>query len=211
MNTMREILEIGGAGFLIPVVLFVLVVYAIKGLYGLIGHRSRHRKEFLDLWDPARAQDDLWLEVIVRHHFGTTMPAGIIRLALAQPDKSQALLELCELWPLFRYDRDTQTVTWLHRWHVKPKTRRLDRRLMLGGYLVMAAYAVWIFTQVPAHGPSTVTGWTYAIGSVVIAGWALVALARHDTMVSATDNGDEWIRRINHRPQPPPPSAPTTE
>lgn len=208
---MREILEIGGAGFLIPVVLFVLVLYAIKGLYGLIGHRSRHRKEFLDLWDPARAQDDLWLEVIVRHHFGTTMPAGIIRLALAQPDKSRALLELCELWPLFRYDRETQTVAWLHRWHVKPKTRRLESRLMLGGYLVLALYALWTFTQVPEHGATTVNGWIHAIGGVVFAGWALAAIARYSTMTAATDNGDEWIRRINHHRQPPPPSAPTTE
>ncbi len=208
---MREILEIGGAGFLIPVVLFVLALYAVKGLYGLIGHRSRHRKEFLDLWDPARAQDDLWLEMIVRHHFGTTMPAGIIRLALSQPDKSQALFELCELWPLFRYDRDTQTVAWLHRWHVKPKTRRIESRITIIASPIFVLIALGYALSVPSLGPSTISGWLFAFGVVVFLGWAFIALLRHDTMTVATDIGDEWIRRINHHRQPPPPSAPTTE
>ncbi len=205
---MREILEIGGAGFLIPTVLFLLVLYGIKGLYGLIGHRSQHRKEFLDLWDPGRAQDDLWLEVIVRHHFGTTLPAGIIRLALAQPDKSQSLFELCELWPLLRYDRETQTVAWHHRWHGNEKTRRLERRITVMLFPVLALAALWYAMSVSTQGPSSVMGWLYAFGGLAFAAWALIALARHDTLTVATDVGDQWIHRINHHRQPPQPSAP---
>lgn len=203
---MREILEIGGSGFLIPAVIFLLVLYAAKGLYGLVGHRSRHRKEFLDLWDPVRAQDDLWLEVVVRHHFGTTLPAGVIRMALAQPDKSLALFEICELWPLFRYDRDTQTVTWLHRWHVRQKGRRMEQRLMGAAYLVLMFVALGCAFAVTTKAPDSFVGWLYALGGVSFAGLAFVAVARQSTMTAAADSGDAWIQRINQHRQPAPPS-----
>ncbi|MFZ5636431.1 MAG: hypothetical protein ACOY82_07555 [Pseudomonadota bacterium] len=205
---MREILEIGGSGFLIPAVIFLLVLYAAKGLYGLVGHRSRHRKEFLDLWDPVRAQDDLWLEVVVRHHFGTTMPAGVIRLALAQPDKSLALFELCELWPLLRYDRNTQSVAWLHQWHVSQNGRRMERRVMSAGYYALMLAAVGYVFGVTTKGPDSFVGWIYAFGAVVFAALALVTVARHSTMTTATDSGDEWVQRINQNRQPAPPSEP---
>ncbi|MFZ5636430.1 MAG: hypothetical protein ACOY82_07550 [Pseudomonadota bacterium] len=198
---MREILEVGGAGFLIPAVLFVLVLYGIKGLYGLIGHRSRHRKEFLDLWDPARAQDDLWLEVIVRHHFGTTLPACIIRLALAQPDKSQSLSEVCVLWPLIRYERETQTVAWQSRRHVDLNTRRIERGAMKVAFPALALVAVGCGIVVVETGPHTISGWVYAIASLAASGWALVVVARHETITVAIEIGDDWVRRINQHRQ----------
>jgi hypothetical protein len=205
---MREILEFGGPEFLIPVVLFALVLYAVKGVYGLTGHRSRHRKEFLDLWDAARAQDDLWLEVIVRHHFGITIPAGIIRLALAQPDKSQSLFELRELWPLFRYNRNTQTVAWAHRWHVNPRTRRAERRIMNAAFPILLLIALGYVLAVPAMSPSIFYKWIFGFGAVTFSGCAFAAVFRHSTMTTATDVGDEWIRRINQHRQPSQPSEP---
>jgi hypothetical protein len=93
----KEIIAAGGSNLLIPAVLFVLMLYVTRGLSGLHGRRSQNRKEFLELWDSTRSQDDLWLEVVVRHLFGSYLPARIIRLALAQPDKAQSLLDLGEL------------------------------------------------------------------------------------------------------------------
>lgn len=90
----KELIEAGGSGYIIPAVLSVLVLYAVRGAFGLQGRRSQHRKEFLEMWDSSRTQDDLWLEVAVRHLFGTYLPARVIRLALAQPDTSQGLLIL---------------------------------------------------------------------------------------------------------------------
>lgn len=199
---MREILEIGGSGFLIPAVIFLLVLYAAKGVYGLMGHRSRHRKEFLDLWDPVRAQDDLWLEVVVRHHFGTTLPAGVIRMALAQPDKSLALFEICELWPLFRYDRNTQTVSWLKPRHSSAKARRIERVVMRIGYFTLATAALGYTLAVPKNGPFAVNGWLYAFGALAFSGWALVAIYRQEQMAVAIEIGGEWIQRINQHRQP---------
>jgi hypothetical protein len=90
---MKELVEAGGAGFLIPAVLFAIVLYAARGLFGLHDQKSKIRREFLELWDRARSQDDLWLEVAVRHWMGAYLPAHVIRLAFEQPDKSQSLIE----------------------------------------------------------------------------------------------------------------------
>ena len=83
---MKELIEVGGANFLIPAVLSILVFYAIRGLFGLHGRRSQHRKEVLELWDGARSQDDVWLEIVVRHLVGVYLPAHAIRLACG-PDR----------------------------------------------------------------------------------------------------------------------------
>ena len=107
---MKELIEIGGIGFVIPAVLSVLVLYIARGLFGMHGRRSQARKEFLELWNDARASDDLWLEVSVRHLVGTYLPAHVVRLALAGPDKAQSLFDLAELWLLLRYDREARTV-----------------------------------------------------------------------------------------------------
>lgn len=41
---MKEILEAGGAAFLMPAVLFAIVLYLSRGLFGLYGRRSQNRK-----------------------------------------------------------------------------------------------------------------------------------------------------------------------
>ncbi len=103
---MTELVDIGGIGFIIPVVLGLVVLHLARGLFGMHGRRHQSRKEFLELWDETRAHDDLWLETIVRHLIGTYLPAHVIRLALTCPDKVQSLFDLSELWPLLRYDRE---------------------------------------------------------------------------------------------------------
>lgn len=200
---MDELLKVGGQGFLIPVVMAGILLYGIKGLYELFGRRSRHRKEFLDLWDPARAQDDVWLEMITRHHFGTFMPAGVIRIALAQPDKCLALYEVRDLWPLFHYDRETQTVSWVHRWHVTRKGRGIEVRAMFPIYVAAALTALWFFKQAASDGPMTSLSWLYAFGGIAFVGWALISIVRGETMGVATRVGDEWVERINQHRKPP--------
>jgi hypothetical protein len=68
---LKDILEVGGAGYLVPALLLLCSLYVTRGLWGLHGRRSQHRREFLELWDSAQSKDDLWLEVAVRHLFGT--------------------------------------------------------------------------------------------------------------------------------------------
>lgn len=194
---MKELIEAGGSGFLIPAVLFGLVLYSIRGLFGLHGRRSQHRKEFLELWDASRSQDDLWLEVAVRHLFGTYLPARVIRLALAQPDKSQALLDLSELWPLFRFDPDSQTVSWLHSRHDTTAKRKNGRILLLIGYFFCAILAALSALVAFRSGPATFSGWTYGVFAVIVGFSSFVCLMREDTIKIAATVGDYWLIRVN--------------
>jgi len=198
----KELVEAGGSGYLIPVVLFVLVLYAFRGLFGLHGRRSQHRKEFLALWDSAHSQDDMWLEVAIRHLFGTYLPARVIRLALAQPDKSQALLDLSDLWSLIRFDPDSQTVSWLHKRHQTPGKRKASRVLLFVGYFVCAMSAVPSVLIAARSGPQTLAGWLYGVCAIVLGLIAFICLAREDIVKTAMAVGDAWLVRINRLAAP---------
>lgn len=195
---MMELLEVGGTGYLIPAVLFGFVLYVSRGLFGWHGRRSQHRKEFLELWDQTRSQDDLWLEAAVRHWLGTYLPAHVIRLAMAQPDKTQSLIDLSEVWPLLRYDRDTRTVAWLHRRHLTVDKRKAGRAVLFAGYFASAVSSLLAAVVAAHHGPGTLSGWIYGSLSVVMFFLAMVCILREDTLKVAAVAGDEWINRINH-------------
>lgn len=196
-NDMKEILAVGGSGLLIPVVLAVLVLYTVRGAFGLHGRRSQHRKEFLELWDVTRIRDDLWLEVAVRHLCGAYLPAHIIRLALEQPDKSQSLFDLAELWPLFRFDPDSKNVRWESKRHETLDKRRAGRKILLIGYFVSAMLAALCALAAFKSGPNTFSGWMYGICAVVTGFVAILCLMRDDIIKVAVAVGDEWLTRIN--------------
>ncbi len=200
---LNELIKMGGAGFLIPAVLSVVVLYAIRGLFGWQGQRSQHRKAFLELWDEARQQDDLWLEVAVRHWLGTYLPAHVIRLALSQPDKSLSLIELSELWPLLHYDRDARTVRWLHRRHNTPSKLNIDRALLLTGYFCFAILTIVFAVAASHYGPQTFSGWVYGASAVIVGFVALICLMRDDTIKVGAAVGEAWLDRINRAAPPP--------
>lgn len=194
---MKELIEIGGIGLVIPAVLSVLVLYIARGLFGLHGRRSQARKEFLELWNDARASDDLWLEVSIRHLVGDYLPAHVVRLALAGPDKAQSLFDLAELWPLLRYDRETRTVAWLHARHRDPARRTRGRFVLYAVYFICAIGAYLSAVVAANSGPATASGWAFGVLTIILTLVALLALMRDDTIKVAVAVGDEWIRRIN--------------
>lgn len=194
---MKELVEAGGAGFLIPAVLFAVVLYAARGLFGFYDQKSKIRREFLELWDQSRSQDDLWLEVAVRHWMGVYLPAHVIRLAFEQPDKSQALIELSELWIFFRYDRSSRTVEWANRRFRSVERSRIGRFFWVLVYFV--SMCAGLFLAAAAYQIENVTGrtWIYSIGAAVFLFGAFASLMRDDTAKYIFADGEEWIRRIN--------------
>lgn len=194
---MKELVEAGGVGYLIPAVLAALVFYLLRGLFGMYVHKSSARKEFLELWERSRSEDDVWLEVVVRHWIGTYLPAHVIRLALAQPDKTQSLFELAELWPFLLYDRATRTVRWR-----KPRLRALERTKP-GRWLWGVVYLVLIFSAmgcgVIAYKITEINGmrWIYSAGALVFLFLALAALMREESSKIIAASSEEWIARIN--------------
>ncbi|MFZ2752998.1 MAG: hypothetical protein WAZ48_06080 [Lysobacteraceae bacterium] len=194
---MDKIIELGGKGLLIPAVLSVLVLYAIRGLFGLHGQRSQHRKEFLELWDSARSQDDFWLEVIVKHLVGVYLPTRVIRLALAQPNRGEALFELAELWPLWRYNPEAQKVDWLSKRHRALTKHKAGRPAILFAYFACASIAVVSGVAAANFCPSTFSGWVFGSFAVLMIVAAVSCALYDNTIEIAIAVGDDWMDRIN--------------
>jgi hypothetical protein len=191
---MKELLAAGGSAFLIPAVLFGLILYATRGLFGLHGRRSQQRKEFLELWTGAQDKDDLWLEVAIRHLFGTYMPAHVIRLALAQSDKNQALRDLSELWPLLRFDETTNTANWRNRTNRSRSYRKFKRYALLSGYfllLLAAATMALIASYLPV---GSLASWAYWINAILLLVVAFICLEKAETAAVAERAGDHGWR-----------------
>ena len=191
----KDMIAAGGPGLLIPIVLFALIIYATRGLFDLHGRRSQHRREFLEHWDPKRADDDLWLEVTVRHLYGQLLPAHVIRTALNHPHCSQALIDLSEIWEFYHYDSDTQTVRWAHTRHKNAVRRWLNHRWSLARYFLLASMAMGAI-YVAAHA-SGLSQWLYATAAAMCGIGAFISLWRCDAEKKAADAGEIWIKRIN--------------
>jgi hypothetical protein len=173
------------------------VLYAIRGIFGLHGRRSQNRKEFLELWDSSRSQDELWLEIVVRHLFGAYLPARIIRLALTRPNKSQALLDLSELWPLLRFDPESLTVSWLNKRHRTQKRRNTARYILLAGYFGSALIAALSALTAFQSGPVVFSSWIYGVCAITFGSLAALCLLREDSIKLAVTVGDHWLTLIN--------------
>ncbi|TDK21061.1 hypothetical protein E2F46_15285 [Luteimonas aestuarii] len=194
---LKDLVDAGGSGLLVPAVLFVLVLYVIRGAFSLHGRKSQHRKEFLDLWDADRIGDDLWLEVTVRHLFGVYLPAHVIRLALSHPSSSQALLDLSELWPLLRYDASSRTVQWRSKRHRSLSSKKLARYVPLVWYFAFAILGVMSALIAYHSDQNALLRWTYSVLSIVLFGCAMTHVAKDDAIKLAAESGDVWIYRIN--------------
>lgn len=191
----KDVIAVGGPGLLIPVVLFALLFYAVRGLFGLHGRRSQHRREFLEHWDPTRIDDDLWLEVTIRHLYGTHMPAHVIRLTFEYPHTSQALLDLSELWPFFDYDPETRTVSWQHKRHRHTTTRGLLRHWPAVRYFLFAG--VGMGAALYATRAEGLNQWVFSILAVFMGTGAFLSLWHGEAEKVAATVGEAWIKRIN--------------
>jgi hypothetical protein len=193
---LKDVVDAGGPGLLIPAILFALVLYAARGLFGLHGRKNQNRREFLELWNPERVDDGLWLEVTVRHLFGTYLPAHVIRVALAHPASSQALIELSELWAFFHYDASNQTIRWKSSRHQKPVARKLSRYMPLLRYfgLALLGAACGLFAY---WNDNSLIKWIYSFLALIFAIGALTNLMHDDAVKIADESGEDWIARIN--------------
>lgn len=194
---MTELIAAGGPAFIVPTVLFILLLFGTRGLFSLHGRRSQQRKELLELWSDNRSKDDFWLELAVRHWLGTYLPAHVIRLAMKQPDKSQSLTDLSSLWPLLKYDSATRSVDWAWRGHRSSDYVKAERAGVIAFYFIFALSACGSARAAAQVGSATFSGWAYGVLTVVLGVFALACLWRDDTLKVAGRSGSNWIRRIN--------------
>lgn len=159
------------------------------------GRRSQQRREFLEHWDPKRIDDDLWLEVTIRHLYGTHLPAHVIRTALAHPHASQALLDLSDLWPFFRYDAQTRTVAWQHLTYRSARARGVLRYWPTIAYVLLACLGMG--SAYMASGLSGLNQWMYSFLAMMLIAIALICLQHGDALKVVARVGDAWLRNIN--------------
>lgn len=188
-----ELLNFGGQQALIPVLAAVVGTWLVRGLFGIHRSKSQNRKEFLELWAHGQLQDDIWLEVSVRHLFGTYLPASLIRSLLQSPQAARALLEVSESWDFLDMDDETKEVKWKKERYSDPNKRNWSRRLFSWSYFVCMGLALFIgyLMLATSLGPAySAVGWVYVF---FFAGLAFWCLSKSDGLNTANIAVPRWL------------------
>ncbi|MBA2237439.1 MAG: hypothetical protein H0W24_01875 [Lysobacter sp.] len=204
-----RLLEAGGPQLLLPILVVLLIATAAKGVLGLDLRKAHRRKEFLDLWDPARARDDLWLEVSVRHLCGRYLPASVIRRVLSWPDCTMSLISLAEVWPMLSFDPDTQEVRWKRARWGSQRALLSERAFMLVGYFVVGTSGFLLGLAAVRSPVFSLNAIAFMIMATALGMLAVACLVRDDSLQTAGKLAPDFIRRLNaaapsppRRPQP---------
>lgn len=175
---------------LVPVTLIVVAGAAVRGVFALYRSTGQARKEFLDVWGRDHP-DDLWVEVAIRHLFGTYLPAAVIRMLRAGPQAGRALLEVSDSWPLLEMDDETGDIRWRYKWHA---TRRIRRLLRVGYWLVyfivtgLSLLIAYVLVISPQHVPAPY--WAYPIVGIMV---GLTCLHKEDQLQTANRAVPRWL------------------
>ena len=204
----EQLLSVGGQQLLLPVLIALGGLYAARGLFGLHGRMGQRRRDFIELWSSERAQDDLWLQVVVRHLFGSYLPAPVIRKVMGWPDAAASLLAIADVWPMLILDPETKAVRWKRKLYENARLMRAMRFLMFAAYVALASVAVlagFISFRSPALSLPAIS---FAITALALGGVSLVCLMRYDSLEAAYKHGPGLLARLNF-PGAPAPVAPS--
>jgi hypothetical protein len=189
----EELLKVGGPKSLIPVLVVVVGTALVKGLFGVHRSKSADRKVFLDLWSRRETQDDMWLEVAVRHLFGTYLPASLIRSLLQSPQAARSILEISESWNLLNMDDETKELRWKKERHSQTKNRR--RESWAFSTIYFAAMFVAVFFAIKTITPSIggIPSWISGVYALFLGGFALWCLSQSDALKTADKAVPRWL------------------
>lgn len=189
----EELLKVGGEKLIVPVLVAVIGAALVKGMFGLDRSKSADRKDFLDLWVRRESHDDLWLEVAVRHLFGTYLPASLIRSLLQSHQAGRALLEISQCWDYLDMHDETGEVQWKAKRHEYSRKRRRESRFFDAAYFLLMAVALLI-AYVTLRGLLGAVGsaiaWVYVVLSGTFAFWCL---AKADMLKTANRAVPRWL------------------
>lgn len=186
----EEILKASGGKLLIPVVIAVVFAAIVKALFEVRRSKLGERKDFLEIWAQQRLQDDLWLEVTIRHLIGSYLPALVIRKLLGGSHPSRALLDVSECWELFDLDAASSEIRWKEGRHADPVHRAREMRLFGALYYLLTglagglAYSLLAFSFLPSG------GWA-VVFLLLVPG--IFCLSRSDTLKTAQAAAPRWL------------------
>lgn len=196
---MQALLNSLGPWFAVPAAMGVLAAYGATLLVGLHKTRSQQRIEFLGLWKSVENEDDMRLEVLIRHHFGTYLPATVIRRLCAQDYCAANILEVSQLWGLYRYDSERKTIHWLKEGYESRSVLR-SKGVMLNILYFVCAFLSFGFVGIAINsGPKNFVSWICGLNAVLFLIVAWAALARAEVFSLAAKRGNEWIANLNKR------------
>jgi len=164
-----------------------------KAMFGLFRSTSQDRKDFLDLWS-RRSSDDLWLEVAVRHQFGSYLPASLIRQVLLGPQAGRALLDIATGWDCLEMKDETGQIHWRSEWRANPRFRKLERRVLVPLYFVLAFAGLMIGFSALRATAGVLASWTAWVYVMALIGLAFGCLGRHGALVAAERSMTRWLR-----------------
>ena len=189
----EKLLEVSNGKLLIPVLCAVVGTVFVKGIFNLHRSKSADRRDFLDLWMRNEGRDDLWLEVSVRHLFGTYLPASIIRSLMQSPQAGRALLEVSEFWDLLEMNDETLELNWKKRSHASVRSRRIWRYALNAFYFVTMGSALFVlYIAIVSDARMTVVAsfWIYGI---FLGGVGFRCLDAADKLKVATTGAPRWL------------------
>ena len=189
----EKLLEVSNGKLLIPVLCALVGAVLVKGIFNLHRSKSADRRDFLDLWMRNEGRDDIWLEVSVRHLFGTYLPASIIRSLMQGPQAARALLEVSEFWDLLEMNDETLELNWKKKTHATSKGRRNWRYALNALYFVaMGSALVFIYMAIAGDAKTTwvLSWWIYGL---FLAGFAMRCVDFADKLKTATTGAPRWL------------------
>lgn len=162
-----NLLAASNGTLLVPLALVIAATVLVKGVFSLHRSRSQDRKEFLDVWGRDNP-DDLWVEVAIRHMYGTYLPAAVIRMLRASPQAGRALLEISESWPLLEMDDETKDIRWRHKWHATASRRRWLWVCYWGLYLAIVGTSLINALMLVVDPQPNSLYWPYIVAGLMI-------------------------------------------
>lgn len=188
-----RLIETYGNQLLIPLVIGALLVMIFKAFSGLHQTRGSARREFLELFHDVGKKDDLWLSVVVRHHFGVYLPVSIIRRLCKLDQSARATMEVADAWSLVDLDEVTGEIRWRKQRHASPTVRHILAFAFLAGYFVSALAAfllayILVVGQVSAG--FSILGWILAAIGVAL---ALYCAHRSDLLRTSGASLKRWL------------------
>lgn len=189
----EKLLEVSNGKLLIPVLSALAGAVLVKGIFNLHRSKSADRRDFLDLWMRNEGRDDIWLEVSVRHLFGTYLPASIIRSLMQGPQAARALLEVSEFWDLLEMNDETLELNWKRKGHATSNGRRNWRYALNALYFVaMGSALVFIYVAI-AGDAKTILMLSWWICGLSLAGFAMRCVDFADKLKTATTGAPRWL------------------
>lgn len=188
----ETLLGIKQGSFIFPLVVLTGLTVLAKAVFGLHRSRSQDRRDFLELW-AKQAPDDLWLEVAIRHQFGSYLPASVIRSLQRHPQAGRALMDVGTCWDLLEMDDATGVVRWRASRHRNVTWRRWERRGLVVAYFLLAFFGLMLGYVTAVASGASASSWLLWACCILLLGTAFACLTYGETLEVADRSMSRWL------------------